>query len=135
VEKEFDMSGVALVQSLHENLSKNAGVQSVFGEPITTGEKTIIPVARVAYGFGGGGGAGGAGENNKGEGGGGGGAVRINPAGVFVISRQKNQFIAVHDRKRSVALLILGVGLGTLLARRRPGRTLGWRGLRWLLSR
>ena len=46
------MSSVTLLQSLHENLAGRAQVKSVFGEPIAAGEKTIIPVARMAYGFG-----------------------------------------------------------------------------------
>jgi uncharacterized spore protein YtfJ len=128
--KEPYMSSLALVQSLHENLAKNAGVRSVFGEPVIAGDKTILPVARVAYGFGAGGGAGGAGEKNKGEGGGGGGGVRINPAGVFVIDPAGNQFLAVHDRKRSIGLLLAGVCLGMLLARSRKERVSRLRGLR-----
>jgi len=121
------MSSLDLVKSLHENLSKNAGVRSVFGDPVTAGDKILLPVARVAYGFGGGGGSGPVpgrkdapdGEHNKGEGGGGGGGVRVSPVGVFVVGRQETRFLAVHDRKRSLALLLIGVGLGTLLARRR----------------
>jgi len=116
------MSTLAMVQSLHENLSKNSGVKSVFGEAITAGDKTLLPVAKVAYGFGGGAGSGGAGEHNKGEGGGGGGGVRIKPLGVFVVGPQESRFIAVHDRKRSIGLLLIGAGLGMVLARRRGER-------------
>jgi len=79
------MSSLTLLQSLHENLASRAQVKSVFGDAVTAGEKTIIPVAKIAYGFGAGAGTGGMGEETrpKGEGGGGGGGVRAVPVGVF----------------------------------------------------
>jgi len=43
-----------LLERLGRQLGKNATVQAVFGEARTYGDRTIIPVARVAYGFGGG---------------------------------------------------------------------------------
>jgi uncharacterized spore protein YtfJ len=129
------MSSLALVQSLHENLSKHVGVRNVFGDAVTAGDKTILPVARLAYGFGGGAGSGGAGERNKGEGGGGGGGARMNPVGVFVIGPQESRFIAAHDRKRTLALLAAGAGLGIIFARRRRAPSLPGAGLRWLLRR
>ena len=48
------MSPMPAFQTLIEPLSKSATVKSVYGEPITANGKTIIPVARIAYGFGGG---------------------------------------------------------------------------------
>lgn len=112
------MSSLALVQTLHENLSRQAGVKMVFGEPIAAGDKTIIPVAKIMYGFGAGGGAGGMGETQKGEGGGGGGGVRAKPVGVFVVDSQESRFVAVHDRRRTAAVLLAGVALGIVVARR-----------------
>ena len=53
------MSSLTLLQSLHENLASRAQVKSVFGDAVTAGEKTIIPVAKIAYGFGAGAGTGG----------------------------------------------------------------------------
>jgi uncharacterized spore protein YtfJ len=114
------MSSLALLQSLHENLSTRAQVKSVFGDPITAGDKTIIPVARISYGFGAGAGTGGVGERSaKGEGGGGGGGLRAKPVGVFEVSPQQTRFVPVRDRKQQVGLLLLGAGLGMLLRRRR----------------
>jgi uncharacterized spore protein YtfJ len=72
------------LESLAERL-QTTGVRTIFGEPISAEGRTIIPVARVAYGFGGGGGLSGkqAGQSRdvKGEGAGGGGGVRAVPAG------------------------------------------------------
>ena len=76
------MSSLSLLQSLHENLSSRAQVKSVFGEPITAGDRTIIPVAKIAYGFGGGTGSGGLEiKTARGEGGGGGGGGVYPPLG------------------------------------------------------
>lgn len=114
------MSSLSLLQSLHENLSSRAQVKSVFGEPVTAGDKTIIPVARIAFGFGAGAGTGGMGDTRpQGEGGGGGGAMRAVPVGVFAVSPEGTRFVSIHDGKKLFATLLLGAGLGLLLGRRR----------------
>ncbi len=114
------MSSLSLLQSLHENLSSRAQVKSVFGEPITAGDKTIIPVARIAYGFGGGTGSGGLEiKTARGEGGGGGGGVGVLPVGVFEVGPRETRFVAIGDKKKLLATLFLGAGLGLLFARRR----------------
>lgn len=114
------MSSLALMQTLHESLSSRAQVKSVFGEPVTAGNKTIIPVAKIAYGFGAGAGTGGVGETSaKGEGGGGGGGVRTIPVGVFEVGPQGTRFVAVSDRKKQLATLLAGAALGLLVLRRR----------------
>jgi uncharacterized spore protein YtfJ len=114
------MSSLTLLQSLHENLASRAQVKSVFGDAVQAGEKTIIPVAKIAYGFGAGAGTGGMGEARpKGEGGGGGGGVRAIPVGVFEVSGKETRFIAIHDRKKTLGTLLIGAALGLLFARRR----------------
>ncbi len=114
------MSSLTLLQSLHESLAGRAQVKSVYGDAIVAGEKTIIPVAKIAYGFGAGAGTGGLGETRpKGEGGGGGGGVRAVPVGVFEVSARETRFIAVNDRKKTIGTLLVGAALGLLFARRR----------------
>src|SRR5437762_14257737 len=121
IPQEATMSSLTLLQSLHENLASRAQVKSVFGDAVTAGEKTIIPVAKIAYGFGAGAGTGGMGEETrpKGEGGGGGGGVRAVPVGVFEVSTRETKFVAIHDRKKTLATLLAGAALGLLFARRR----------------
>ena len=51
-DQEHSMGSLAWLQNLHESLSTRAQVKSVFGDPVTAGDKTIIPVAKIAYGFG-----------------------------------------------------------------------------------
>ncbi len=101
------MSSLTLLQSLHENLAGRAQVKSVFGDPVTAGEKTIIPVAKMGD------------TKPKGEGGGGGGGVRAIPVGVFEVSARETKFVAIHDRKKTLATLLAGAALGLLFARRR----------------
>jgi uncharacterized spore protein YtfJ len=43
-----------VLKSTIEPLQNSAVVKSVFGQPVSAQGKTIIPVARIAYGFGGG---------------------------------------------------------------------------------
>jgi uncharacterized spore protein YtfJ len=114
------MASLTLLQSLHESLSSRAQVKSVFGEPIHAGDKTVIPVARIAYGFGAGAGTGGVGDASaKGEGGGGGGGIRAKPVGVFVVSAQESRFVPVHDNRKLFGILLTGISLGLWLGRRR----------------
>jgi len=115
------MSSSAMLQSLHENLSSRAQVKSVFGEPITAEGKTIIPVAKIAYGFGAGAGTGGVGDTGaRGEGGGGGGGIRAVPVGVIEItSSQPARFVPITDRKKLGVAAIAGVMIGLWLGRRR----------------
>jgi len=115
------MSSSTMLQSLHENLSSRAQVKSVFGEPISAEGKTIIPIAKIAYGFGAGAGTGGVGDTRaRGEGGGGGGGIRAVPVGVIeVSSNQPTRFVAITDRKKLGAAAIAGIVVGMWLGWRR----------------
>ncbi len=46
-----------LFQTISERVQRTASVKTVYGDPIAAEGRTIIPVARVRYGFGGGGGS------------------------------------------------------------------------------
>lgn len=71
--------------SLAERVGRRAGVRAVFGDPVECDGVTVIPVARVRWGFGGGGGQGGP-ADQQGEGSGGGGGVTASPAGYIEIA-------------------------------------------------
>jgi uncharacterized spore protein YtfJ len=47
-----------MLDKLGERIGMRASVRAVFGEPVERGEVTIIPVARVRWGYGGGSGTG-----------------------------------------------------------------------------
>jgi uncharacterized spore protein YtfJ len=50
------MSSRALLQSLKESILSQANVKAIYGEPIAAHGKTVIPVAKIMYGYGTGGG-------------------------------------------------------------------------------
>ncbi len=112
------MGAPALLQSLKESILSQASVKSIYGEPISAQGKTVIPVAKIMYGFGAGAGTGGVGDTSaRGEGGGGGGGVRAIPVGVVEISDQQTRFVPIGDRKRLAGAVAAGVMLGLLLGR------------------
>jgi uncharacterized spore protein YtfJ len=109
------MSSLAILQSLKESIL-TANVKAVYGEPIAAQGKTIIPVAKLIYGYGGGAGTGGVGESKaRGEGGGGGGGARAIPVGVVEVSEQQTRFISITDRKKLAGAVVMGIGVGILL--------------------
>lgn len=70
------------IGTIVERLQRSANVESVYGDPIVKGEKTVVPVARVAFGFGGGYGTGSDSEDESGgRGGGVGGGASATPLG------------------------------------------------------
>jgi uncharacterized spore protein YtfJ len=114
------MSTQSLLQSLKESILSQASVKAIYGEPISTHGKTVIPVAKIMYGYGAGAGSGGVGDSSaRGEGGGGGGGVRAVPVGVIEISEQQTTFVPITDRKRLTGALLVGIGLGMWLGWRR----------------
>jgi len=110
-------------QSLTERLHSSADVQKAYGAPISAEGKTIIPVAKIGYGFGGGPGLvlKRISESNhpSGEGGGGGGGgVRVTPLGVFEVSAASTRFISLTDKRKSVLAAAAGFMLAVILLRR-----------------
>jgi uncharacterized spore protein YtfJ len=108
------------LDALAERL-QTTGVRTVFGEPISAEGRTIIPVARVAYGFGSGGGVSTAdSEHSPGDrqsGAGGGGGVRAVPAGVVEITGDQARFLRFDDWRPLAAAAILGFGAGVVLTK------------------
>lgn len=118
------MENANFLEKLSSQFGQNATVKNVFVEPIHAGDKTIIPVAKIAYGIGGGYGQG---KKNKPaksgndstinvdktqeEGAGGGGGMYAQPKGIYEITATSTRFIPASNNK----LLILGIGLGFLL--------------------
>ena len=107
------------IERIASGFGQTASVKNVFGEPIEVGDKKVIPVARIAYGFGGGYGEGGKkiqaanspSEKPFGEGAGGGGGMYARAKGVFEIGPQGTRFIPAHAYQH----LVMGVALGFLL--------------------
>ena len=115
------MNATDLLQKIGETLGSTATVKSVFGEPIRVNGKTVVPMAKVAYGFGGGFGSGkdSPQTDRQGEGGGGGGGVRAYPAGALEITDNGTRFVPFTDMGPLVMAFAAGAILGTLIFTRR----------------
>ncbi|AWB28651.1 spore germination protein GerW family protein [Halococcoides cellulosivorans] len=98
-------------QSLIDAIESSAA-DAVFGPPIERADRTVVPVARVGYGLGGGGG-----HDAEGEGGGLGGGVSARPAGALEVSDTGTRFVTATGRRRSLALVAVGIVLGVVLSR------------------
>lgn len=117
------MNTTEMLEKISHSLGSSATVKAVFGEPIHAEGKTIVPVAKVAYGFGAGGGHhpghhdGHPGE--PAEGGGGGGGVRAFPAGALEITHDGTRFVPFTDLRWLAGAFAAGAVLGGLLLRRK----------------
>ena len=88
-----------------EDLQAAASVDAVFGEPIKTGDKIVIPVARVSFGFGLGFGEGidrDAEKADLGGGGGGGGGVSAQPIALVEITPERTHVEPVVNEQQVV---------------------------------
>jgi len=86
-----------------DDLQANATVGAVFGQPIMSGDKVVIPVASVSYGFGLGFGEGSDREADKvdiGLGGGAGGGVSAHPLGLVEITPEQTRVEPIVDEQK-----------------------------------
>ncbi|GAB4336780.1 MAG: hypothetical protein Kow0010_24760 [Dehalococcoidia bacterium] len=99
----------ALAERLAEKVGARAGARLVFGDPVERDGVTVIPVAKVRYGFGAGGGSG-TDESGEasGSGGGGGGGVAASPAGYIEISGGTATFRQISDPVSMWPLVVAG---------------------------
>jgi uncharacterized spore protein YtfJ len=114
-----------LLQTLSDRAGATATVKNVYGEPITFGNRTVIPAARVRYGFGAGGGEerghkeGKGGEekgHKEGHGGGGGVGVVASPCGAIEITAEGTRFIEFHPNQTIALAIAAGFLLGSVTA-------------------
>jgi uncharacterized spore protein YtfJ len=76
---------VEIIDGVVGQLKEIARTESIVGEPITVGNKTLVPIVRISVGFGAGGGEGSDDKDRSGFGGGGAGGARVEPAAFIVI--------------------------------------------------
>ncbi|MFC7044037.1 spore germination protein GerW family protein [Halobacteriaceae archaeon GCM10025711] len=119
------MDRLDAVQAIVDRLQNSAHVTSVYGDPVEREGVTVVPVARVSFGFGGGFGSDAGAtdaddeESAPSEGGGVGGGLTAKPVGVVEISDYDARFVRFGERRRLAGVLFLGLLLGLLLGRRR----------------
>jgi uncharacterized spore protein YtfJ len=95
------------------------GTRTVFGEPVTQGEMTVVPVAKVSTRFGFGGGSGNnpakddGQDGSSGSGMGGGGDVKAKPLGYIEITSRDSRFVPIEDSMEigMVAMKFIGVAI------------------------
>ena len=108
----LNMNAKELLERIGESIGSTATVKSVFGEPIHTEGKVVVPVARVAYGFGAGSGSGpgkhGTEGRDQAEGGGGGGGVLAQPVGALEITASGTRFIPFTGMRRLLIAFAAG---------------------------
>lgn len=113
------MSLQEFVQSIVDRFHATGNVKTVFGEPIESKGRTIIPVAKVAYAFAAG--ASGSAKSASEDGGRGqsiGGGIVVRPAGVLEIRDDATEFIPFAKNKKLLGALFLGLLVGAWLAGR-----------------
>jgi len=130
------LSAPAPVQPIAELFERNLSIRHVYHEPVRHGDVTVIPVAKVAFGFGAGvgrrsqprrrGQQTASDESNNAEGRaepaslGGGGGARMTPVGALEIGPRGTRFIHYSELPQMLGVLALGIGVGLLLAGGRP---------------
>jgi len=113
--RKFEMSFKETMQSIIDRLQGSAVVKTVYGEPVKAEGKTIIPVAKIAYGFGAGSGSS---KEEDEQGGGGGGGIAVRPKGVLEITQDETRFISFDETRNMIIGMMLGLFLGIIIIRR-----------------
>ena len=103
------------IQAVLGALVNQAGVKTVYSDPVTVDGHTIVPIARIRCGFGGGGGSNGRGAER--EGGGGGGGFVARPVGFVEVDAQGARFVPIRDPQAMAFGIGLGFGLGWAFGR------------------
>jgi uncharacterized spore protein YtfJ len=103
-----------LLERLAQLIGAKANVQAVFGEAVRHEDLTVIPVARIRWGFGGGGGRSDTPESGPASGSGGGGGVAADPIGYLEIGSNGAVFRPIREPYPRPALL-LASGLAAAL--------------------
>lgn len=100
-----------LIGGLASRVGMHASANAVFGDVVTRDGITVIPVAKVRWGFGGGSGRGsdGSAEDgtlDAGEGSGGGGGVMASPLGYIEIADGVAEFKRIRDLGAICSLIV-----------------------------
>jgi uncharacterized spore protein YtfJ len=101
------------LERMAEKLGMQARSASVYSEPIEKNGVTIVPVAKVRWGFGGGGGS----KQGKEHGSGGGGGMRVTPVGFIELKDGQSEFKPIRDASSFVPAIVAGGAMGFLLLR------------------
>lgn len=101
--------GQDIIERLADRVGLHAGASAVFADPVERDGVTVIPVAKVRWGFGGGSGRGieeGSETGEIGEGSGGGGGVMASPLGFIEIREGRAEFKRTNDPTAAVPIIV-----------------------------
>jgi uncharacterized spore protein YtfJ len=79
---------VDILKGVVGELREIAKSETVIGEPVTVGDRTVIPVVKISVGFGAGGGQGEDEKARSGFGGGGGGGAKVEPFAFIIMDAE-----------------------------------------------
>ena len=115
-------------RELRRLLTRLGGGRLVYGRPVRTGDRAVIPVSRVrlAGGFG-------FGQDADDEGGGGGGFVQARPAGFIEVGPEGARYQAIPRERGRAAGLAAAVAAGALAGSAVAGTAVSARALRRLV--
>lgn len=103
------------LERLAERVGARASVKAVFGEPIERGDLTVVPIARVRWGFGGGSGSSGGEAEAVGSGGGGG--VAADAVGYIEVRSGQATFRRIGSAFPSPAFVLAAGLMGVMVIR------------------
>jgi uncharacterized spore protein YtfJ len=106
------------VERIAERVGGRASVRAVFGDPVERDGITVIPVARVRWGFGGGAGSGpGDAAARSGSGTGGGGGVTADPVGYLELGPDGVTFSPITSARPSAGFMLAAGATAALILR------------------
>jgi uncharacterized spore protein YtfJ len=108
----------AILDRLADRLRGAANATAVYGAPVVRDGVTVIPVAKIRWGFGGGGGSGNSpGGQGSGSGEGGGGGVLATPMGYIEMRDGSTEFKQINDPMTLfiVPPIIIASGISAML--------------------
>ncbi len=103
-----------LLERTLQQLGADVGAKAVFGEPVTHGGRTVIPVARAMFGTGAGGGQA---DVAEGSGFGAGAGAMTHPVGYIEVTSDQAAFVPLRKPWLEPALLLAAVPLVLILTR------------------
>ena len=103
---------VSFVERVAEKMGVHASAKAVYADPVEHDGVTVIPVAKLRWGFGGGSGRK---EGKRGKGGGGG--MQAAPLGYIEMKAGQTQFKPIHDPMALVPLVAAGGVAGWIILR------------------
>ncbi len=108
----------SFLDRMAERVSSNARAEAVYGSPVERDGVTVIPVAKVRWGFGGGDGTSLGEDAAPAAGGsGGGGGVMVSPIGYIEIAEGQSRFRRILDPTAMAPIVLAAAAMALLLLR------------------